>query len=86
MRDQIVEEVRRYVIDTYLPGEDPRALTASMELISSGILDSLATVELVTHLEKRYGIELEAHEVDSATLGTLDRIAALVESKLAQRN
>ncbi|HSJ14775.1 MAG TPA: phosphopantetheine-binding protein [Longimicrobiales bacterium] len=82
MRDEVVETVRQYIIDTYLPGEDPRALGPSTELISSGILDSLATLDLVSYLEGRFNIELDAHEVDTASLGTLDRIAQLVETKL----
>lgn len=81
MSSEVVETVRQYIIDTYLPGEDPRALGGSTELISSGILDSLATLDLVSYLESQYGIELEAHEVDAASLGTLDRIAQLVETK-----
>lgn len=84
MNNDVMETVRHYIIDMYLPGEDPRALSPSTELISSGILDSLATIDLVSFLEKRYGIELEAHEVDPATLGTLERIAALVASKRSE--
>lgn len=81
MSNDVIETVRTYIIETYLPGQDPRALTPSTELISSGILDSLATLDLVSFLEKQYGIELEAHEVDPATLGTLERIAGLVKAK-----
>lgn len=84
MSNDVIETVRTYIIETYLPGQDPRTFSPSTELISSGILDSLATLDLVSFLEKQYGIELEAHEVDPATLGTLDRIAALVEAKRAK--
>jgi acyl carrier protein len=36
----------------------------------------------VLHLEERYGIALEAHEADKEHLDTLDKIAALVSSKI----
>lgn len=79
----ITRDVREYIITTFLPGEDPSALTDATPLISSGILDSLATIELVSFLEQRYGIELEAKDVDNSKLGTLTEIARLVQSKLA---
>jgi acyl carrier protein len=84
--DDIIGTVKEYVLNTYLPGENPSALTASTPLLTSGILDSLATVELVSFLERRYAIELEAHDVDPGNLGTLSDIARLVQSKLPGRS
>jgi len=83
--DQIIQTVRQYLLQTHLPGEDPANLTPTTELLSSGILDSLATLELVSFLEQQYSIALEAHEVDAANLGTLAAIAALVQAKLGAR-
>lgn len=83
--DQIIQTVRQYLLQTHLPGEDPANLTPTTELLSSGILDSLATLELVSFLEQQYAIALEAHEVDAANLGTLAAIAALVQTKLGER-
>ena len=80
--DAIGQTVKDYILETFLPGEDPRGLTDSTPLITSGILDSLATLELVGFLERQYGIELQAHEVDQSRLGTLDSIARLVRAKL----
>ena len=83
--EEIIQAVKDYILTTFLPGEDPKALTNTTQLISSGILDSLATLELVSFLEGRYGIQLEAHEVDAANLGTLASIATLVQSKVAAK-
>ncbi len=83
--DDIIHDVKQYILDTYLPGEDPKALTPRTPLISSGILNSIATLDLVAFLETRYGVELEAHDVDQSRLGTLESIALMVKSKLAAR-
>jgi acyl carrier protein len=80
---EIIEDVRRYIIDKYLPGEDPKTLTPTMSLISTGILNSLATLDLVAFLEARYGLEFEAHDLDQDRLSTLTTIAELVQSKKA---
>ena len=81
----IVDDVKAYILDKYLPDENPHALTPTTPLITSGILNSLATLDLVEFLEARYGLELEPHDVDSEHLGTLENIARMVHAKLATR-
>jgi acyl carrier protein len=80
--EEIIRTVKEYILKTFLPGEDPKALTENTQLITGGVLDSLATLELVSFLEQQYGIELQAHEVDAANLGTLTAIAGLVQAKV----
>ena len=79
--DDIVRDVKAYILEKYLPGEKPESLTPTTPLITSGILNSLATLDLVEFLENRYGLELAAHDVDNERLGTLQNIAQLVQSK-----
>ena len=83
--EEIIRDVKQYILDTYLPGENPSALTPTTPLITSGILDSLATLDLVSFLENRFGVELEAHDVDHSKLGTLEDIARMVQSKRAPK-
>jgi acyl carrier protein len=77
----VMPAVKQFILEQYLPGEDPANLTPTTPLVSGGILDSLAILDLVTYLEKTFAIELEAHEVDRDRLDTLERIAALVTAK-----
>jgi acyl carrier protein len=80
--DNIVTAVKAHILEKYLPGEDPSRLGTDTELIRSGILDSLATLDLVAFLEDRYGVEFEAHEVEPTRLATLADIEKLVKGKL----
>jgi acyl carrier protein len=82
MNAQVKGAVKEFILKEFLPGEDPANLTDDLPLITTGILDSIATLKLVLHLEERYGITLEAHEADKEHLDTLDKIAALVASKI----
>ena len=84
--DAIITDVKQFILDKFLPGENPQALTSSTPLITSGILDSLATLDLITFLEGRYGFELDADDVDRSKLGTLEDIARMVQSKLATQS
>ena len=71
------------ILEKFLPGEDPQLLTPTTELIRSGILDSLATLELVGFLEERFDIQLEAHEL-GGKLNSLAEIERLVTGKLSR--
>ena len=78
----IRDAVREYILTEFLPGEDPLALTDSTPLITGGILDSIASVRLVSFLEERYGVRFEAHEVSVDFLDNIDSINETVDRKL----
>jgi len=78
---EVKEIVRGYILNEFLPGENPAALTDSTPLITGGILDSLATLKLVVFLEERFQIKIQAHETMADYLNTVSDIAQLVDSK-----
>lgn len=81
--DATVRTVKDFILDRFLPGESPEALTETTPLFSSGLLDSIASLQLVTFLEDTFGIRIAAHEVVADNLNTLDSIAGFVRSKQA---
>ena len=84
MTDAEIESiVKNYVLNEFLPGEDPAALTDSVQLISGGILDSIAVLKLVTFLEEKFGITIEAFETGMENFNSLSDITRLVKSKLS---
>ncbi|HEV8261949.1 MAG TPA: acyl carrier protein [Burkholderiales bacterium] len=81
MTDDIKTVIKDFVLKEFLPGEDPSELTDTTPLITGGVLDSIATLKLVMFIEERYGISLQAHEVDPEHLDTVSQIAELIRSK-----
>ena len=77
--------VRAFILENFLPGEDPKNLTDDTELKESGILDSLSTLKLVTFLEERFKIELEARDLGAENLSSVAHIEKLVTDKVAGR-
>jgi acyl carrier protein len=75
--------VKTFILNEYLPGEDPAALTDTTALMTTGVLDSIAVLKVVTFLESQFGITLEPHETVVENLNTLSDIARLVVSKKA---
>ena len=79
---EVKEIVKGYILEEFLPGENPAELIDSTPLITGGILDSLATIKLVVFLEQRFKIKIEAHETMADYLDTIADIAQLVSSKM----
>jgi len=83
MTDDVRKTVKEFILNEFLPGEDPAELTDATPLITGGVLDSIATLKLVLFVEERYGITLEAHDVDPEHLDTVELIARLIQAKKA---
>ncbi len=64
--------------------KDPRverAVEEETELIESGVLDSLAILDLVVFVEQRFGVELTADEITPGNFGSIAALAALIERR-----
>jgi len=75
--------VKSFILNEFLPGEDPAALTDTTPLMTTGILDSIAVRRVVTFLESQFHITIEPHEAVVENLNTLSDIGRLVTSKKA---
>ena len=79
--EDIEKVVHGYILNEFLPGEDPRELTDRTPLITGGILDSIPTLKLVVFLEEHFGITVEAHEAGVEHLDSIGQIARLIAAK-----
>ena len=79
--EDIEKVVHGYILNEFLPGEDPEELTDRTPLITGGILDSITTLKLVVFLEEHFGITVEAHEAGVEHLDSIGQIARLIAEK-----
>jgi acyl carrier protein len=75
--------IREFILAEFLPGEDPALLTPTTPLMTSGVLDSIATLKMVAFLEERFHITLGPHEADADHLNTVGDMVRLVRAKQA---
>ncbi len=75
-------QIKQYILNEFLPGENPDELTDSTPLITGGILDSLAILKLVAFLEEQYNIEIQPNETGVDYLNTVPDIVSMVHNKL----
>lgn len=81
MTDTARQVIKDFILQEFLPGENPDELTDTTPLITGGILDSIATLKLVMFIEDKYGVQFEPHEVDKENLDTIASIVRLLTSK-----
>ena len=81
MSDAAKQRIKDFIMAQFLPGEDPAELTDDTPLISGGILDSIATLQLVMFIEENFRVSFEPHEVDKENLDSLNLMLRLLQSK-----
>lgn len=75
------EELRQYILKNFLPGEKPSNLHDDTPLRTSGIVDSMGMLQMVSFVEERFGIEVEAYEASVENFDRIEDIAAFIKSK-----
>jgi len=74
-------ELRSFLAENFLLGEEFRGLPGSASLIEAGIIDSTGVLELVGFLEETYGIEIADAELVPENLDSIDNILRFMAAK-----
>jgi acyl carrier protein len=82
--EDVKETIRQFILTIALKGESPSTLRDDTPLQTSGILDSLALLSLITFLEKKFGMELSASEAGVEEFDRITDMVALIERKRTQ--
>jgi acyl carrier protein len=69
-------------VDELLSGDAPEELVGSTYLVEEEILDSLGIISMVTFLETRFGITIDAEDVTLDNFESLDAVSAFVRAQL----
>ena len=77
----ILTTVEQFILNELLSGER-QTLDPEEPLFSSGIIDSMGTLRLITFLEEEFGLQIGDGEVGEENFRTLNRIVAFVNQKL----
>lgn len=75
------EELRNYILKEYLPKEDSDKIHNETDLIEKGVLDSFAILQLITHMEETYQIEVGNDEISVENMGSVSRLSDFVRRK-----
>lgn len=79
--DIFSQQVRSFITDNYLYGQDKR-FDDDDSFLEHGIIDSTAVLELVAFLEDNYGITVEDDELTPDNLDSIHSVSAYLRRKL----
>jgi acyl carrier protein len=83
MQATLAGEVRSFVVSNFLLGKAD-AFSNDASFLEQGIIDSTGILELVSHLEETYGIEITEDELNPDNLDSVDRIAGYLWKKISR--
>ena len=76
---QVLDALRQFLRTIQKPGVVVESLGLDDPLVASGLLDSLAIMQIVVYLEETYGIDFSASGFAPERLATMGSIVALIE-------
>jgi acyl carrier protein len=81
-RAEIQREVRAFLLE-HSAAPNPGELGNQDSLLEMGILDSLAMLDLIAHLEGRYGVTVGEDEMTPENFDSIDAIVDFLGHKAA---
>lgn len=66
------DAIRNYVIEEFLPGTDPQEIPAGMDLLNSGIIDSLGLLKMIAWIETTFEVTVGDEDLDPENFRSLD--------------
>ena len=79
----IEKELSEFLIRETFGGEIPADFGPEFDLIESGRVDSLSTMNLVTHIEATFGIEFGINDIVPRNFRTPWTLTAFIADKIA---
>ena len=75
------EQVRNFVIENLLLGEEEENFTNGQSFLDSGLIDSTGILEIIGFLEDEYDITIKDDEMIPENLDSVERIVAFLEKR-----
>lgn len=75
------ETIQHFIWTNHIQGKLPIGLDDTTRLRTSGLIDSLGTMALISFIEKEFDLEFSALELTVDNFDTINQIVALVARK-----
>jgi acyl carrier protein len=80
---QTRDDIKAFILAEFIPGGAMAELTDDLDLIATGVIDSLGVLNLISALEMEMGLRIEPEDMDSANFASVAKIHAFIDSKRA---
>lgn len=79
----IEQTLHDYIVQERFIGRAPEDFDNDFDLIDSGVVDSLAMLNLITYLEEHYQIEFGGNDIVPEHFASVNALSEFVRGKLA---
>lgn len=80
-RSEIITRVRGFVQENFLYMHSNFHLADDDRLLDKGVIDSMSIVEMISFVEREFGVHAIEEEISDANFGSLSGIARFVTEK-----
>ena len=77
-REQVLDDLKAFLRTIQKPNRPVDSVGVDDRLVASGLVDSMAIMQIVVYLEERYGIDFAASGFDPDRLSSMAGIVDLV--------
>jgi len=84
MIDTIEHQVRAFVVEHFLFGDERRLPAADASFIDNDIVDSTGILDLISFIEDRFGIIVADSEIIPANFDSFERVTTFVAQRTGQ--
>jgi len=78
----IKQELREYIVDNFLFGDNETSLADDASFMENGILDSTGILDVILFIEEKYSIKVEDDETLPENLDSLNNLEKFITAKL----
>ena len=79
---QINQELRKFVTENFLFGEQNESLNDSDSFLEKGIIDSTGVLELIMFVEERFCIKVKDQDLIPENLDSINNLVRYIEGQL----
>ncbi len=80
-----IDVLGKFIVTEIAAERDEKSLEPDEDLLRSGVIDSMALMDLVLFLEKTFGIEVEEEDLVPENFQSLNSIVEYAEQKVANK-
>lgn len=73
--------IRGFVLENYLFTDDDAMLKNDASLVESGVIDSTGILEVISFIQREFGVTVEDEEMIPENLDSVDNIVAYLKRK-----
>lgn len=77
----IAHQIRTFIIENFLFGDTSYDLSDDVSLIEADLVDSTGILELVSHVEATYAIEIKDADIVPENFDSVGKIASFVAAR-----